>query len=43
MRRAVTAKGDMAKQRPDRLQIALGVWVAIGLVLLAVVVVHSLP
>jgi len=36
-------KGDMGKQRPDLFQIVLGIWVVIGLVLLAVVVAHSLP
>ena len=33
----------MEKQRPDRLQIVLGIWVVIGLIVLAVVVIHSLP
>ena len=33
----------MEKQRPDRLQIVLGIWVVIGLLVLAVVVIHSLP
>jgi hypothetical protein len=33
----------MGRQRPDLFQIFLGIWVVIGLLLLAVVVVHSLP
>ncbi len=36
-------KGDMGKSRPDLFQIILGVWVIVGLVILAVVVAHSLP
>ena len=33
----------MGKSRPDLFQIILGVWVIVGLVILAVVVAHSLP
>jgi hypothetical protein len=36
-------QGAMEKPRPDRLQVVLGIWVVIGLLVLAVVVVHSLP
>ncbi len=42
-RRASAIKGDMGRQRPDRFQILLGVWVVVGLLVLAVVVVRSLP
>ncbi len=35
-------KGDMGK-RPDLFQVILGIWVIVGLLVLAVVVVHSLP
>jgi hypothetical protein len=33
----------MGRRRPDLFQIFLGIWVVIGLLLLAVVVAHSLP
>jgi hypothetical protein len=33
----------MGKPRPDLFQIILGVWVIVGLLVLGVVVVHSLP
>ena len=33
----------MGKQRPDLFQIILGIWVVIGLLVLAVVVTHSSP
>ncbi len=36
-------KGDMGKPRPDLFQIILGIWVIVGLVVLAAVVAHSMP
>ncbi len=33
----------MGKQRPDLFQVILGVWVVIGLLVLAAVVAHSSP
>ena len=43
MRRWTAIKGDADTQRPDWAQIVLGVWVIVGLLLLAVVVARSLP
>ncbi len=43
MRRGTAIRGDVGKQRPDWAQIALGVWVVVGLLVLAVVVARSLP
>ncbi len=43
MRRGTAIRGDVGKQRPDWAQIALGVWVIVGLLVLAVVVARSLP
>lgn len=43
MRRGPAIKGDMGRQRPDLFQILLGVWVIVGLLVLAVVVAHNLP
>lgn len=40
---APAIKGDMGRQRPDLFQILLGIWVVIGLVVLAIVVARSLP
>ena len=36
-------KGDMGKQRPDLFQVILGIWVVVGLLVLAVVITHSSP
>jgi len=43
MRRWTVNRGDVGTQRPDWAQIALGVWVIVGLLVLAVVVARSLP
>ncbi len=33
----------MGKQRPDLFQVILGIWVVVGLLVLAVVITHSSP
>ncbi len=43
MRPAPVIKGDKGRQRPDPFQVLLGIWVVVGLLILAVVVTHSLP
>ncbi len=43
MRRASANRGDMGRQRPDRFQIVLGIWVIVGLLVLAAVMIRSLP
>lgn len=43
MRRWTATRGGEGTQRPDWAQILLGVWVIVGLLVLAVVVIRSLP
>ncbi len=43
MRFWAAIKGDMGKGRPDLFQVFLGMWVIVGLLVLAIVVAHSLP
>ncbi len=43
LRLRAAIKGDMGRQRPDLFQVVLGIWVIVGLLVLAVVVAHSLP
>ena len=43
MRRWTAIRGDGGTQRPDWAQIVLGIWVIVGLLVLAVVFIQSLP
>jgi hypothetical protein len=43
MRRHAVIKGEQGTRRPDWIQIVLGAWVILGLIVLVLVIVHSMP